>query len=387
MTRPLSGSDAATKLQTIFTSAHDHAKGTLFVSQNQVAHRSGWGRFFKRNPVSNTESLREFENLLKQAYPAHHQTIEALLQSAHHKRRLTTGTVQRVAQEVAKLAKVDQGKYVFIYPPEARTDAQKLRFEDEYALNELQKPETIRTVCDFALRLADHLEKSEKFSDPYAEHHLNAHIDDAPLYPVHQAVSQIPKTKAGLIGYLRSTARSDEPDRQVALLSIMWKLSLGWAGTERLPAAERINDIYKLKVKPGKQHESIDGADVTTVAGTLGNTRIPSEPMSRFEPHQKERESVRLIAQPNERVAKFLRAGNPYISGSSGMANAGSALFPLLGISMRSTEGKVYGQALAAFIVAAGEHSYPEVYKSLNLSLRYVEGGVALPSQPAPEQA
>jgi len=64
------------------------------------------------------------------------------------------------------------------------------------------------------------------------------------------------------------------------------------------------------------------------------------------------------------------------------MTNSGTTLFPLLGISMNSEDGRRYAEALGAFIVGSGEHSYPEVYKSLNLSLRYVQ--LAQPEPPDP---
>jgi hypothetical protein len=67
------------------------------------------------------------------------------------------------------------------------------------------------------------------------------------------------------------------------------------------------------------------------------------------------------------------------------MTNSGTTLFPLLGISMNSEEGRQYAEALVAFVVGSGEHSYPEVYKSLNLSLRYVQ--LAQPEPPDPAQA
>ena len=54
---------------------------------------------------------------------------------------------------------------------------------------------------------------------------------------------------------------------------------------------------------------------------------------------------------------------------------------------MNSEDGRQYAEALGAFIVGSGEHSYPEVYKSLNLSLRYVQLAQPEPPDPAKKAA
>lgn len=373
MPRSISGQDAATRLQTIVQSANDHGKGTLYVGREEVAHRTTLGRLFKRNPTQNRDSIQKFKEILKANYGEHSDKIDSLLQGATTKGRLTAGTVKRVTEQLKEHVALGQYKYVFQYPPKAKSIDQKLRHEDEHALQVLSDSATRDTVCAYALKLADRIEQVPNFEDLHAEMFLEEHLSGHAEYPVAFTDEQIPKTKAGLLAHLRDTAASQDPERHVLLLSMMWRLANFVAAQAKLDQAYLINDIYADKVKAGKHHVKTGAEDAVTQPGTFGNTEIPSTLMDRFRPHQKEREAVHVVKRPNDRVAKFLKAGNPYISGASGMANAGSSIFPLLNIDMRSSEAKRYGEALSAFIVGAGEHSYPEVYKSLNLSLKYVQ--------------
>jgi hypothetical protein len=69
----------------------------------------------------------------------------------------------------------------------------------------------------------------------------------------------------------------------------------------------------------------------------------------------------------------------PYVSGPSGMANCASTIFSLLQKNMLSEDGKNFIEAMAAFIVLSGMHSYTEVYKAFNLTLKNIEMRVAKP--------
>lgn len=372
MPKPIAGQDPSVALRTIYQSAVDHQRGTIFVGDSQVSHRSALGRLFKANPVRHKQSIDQFKLLLQQAHPGEAKAIDQLLTASYAKGRLTTGAVKRA---YAFLNEPAQHKFRIDYPQAALTDAQKLDFEDRKALAVLQDPKTIRTVCDYAQRLADRMESSEAFTDLHAELFLESHQDGAKEYPVFVGAKDIPRTKAGLISYLRETAAGSHSDKQVLLLSMMWGLPKQVAEAEKLEEVRLIDRLYAQKVKAGKQHEATHDAGAVTKPGTFGNTELPSPLMDRLMPHQKEREAVRVLPEPNPRIAKFLAQGKPYISGYSGMANCGSTVFPLLGDDMRSPEAKRYGEALAAFIVGSGEHSYPEVYKSLNLSLRHLQLG------------
>jgi hypothetical protein len=401
-------------------------------------------------------------------------------------------------------------KFRVQYPADAGTTEQKLDFEDHRALSTLTDPEVIRTVCDFAYKLADHIENSASFNDAHAEKFLNEHLGRKDYFPVHAGAHQIPKNKQGLLNYLRQTAGNNRPDKQVHLLSLLWSLPKAVGVAESRPEVQLLDRLYAVKVKEGKQHletrtaltkglqslneyaaglarvfenslgvpknletvkkylenafnneashfrdrESInlprtpaevlnflrqeasstrpdhsllltsfcknyaeaaakkgvsghkDGlpalnnlhavlreivpadswaaaehsvTNAVTKRDTFGNTEISTNLMNGFLPHQKEREAVTVMQQPNARIQKFLGEGYPYISGFSGMTNAGTCIFPLIGESMNSEDGRRYSEALAAFIVGSGEHSYPETYKSLNLSLRYLQLGYEPP--------
>jgi len=488
MPTPLSGNNPASHLKAIVESARQHGSGTLLVGNQQVAHRSMWGRLFKQSPVTHQQSIDHFKQILKQTYPRASDKIDALLSASERKGRLTTGAVQRAYEQLHI-----GHKFQISYPDHAKTRHERMQFEDQRALQMLQDPQIIQTVCDCALKLADHIQKSPQFTDQNAASFLNEHINRQPLYPVHPEARSIPPTKQGLLEFLRSTAQGTEPDRQALLLSMMWMLPKRVAEAQGHRAAAVVDSLYATKVAAGKQHTDFrqvllgglsalnkSGAELAdklraddnfmdqdavelgrrlqaslgqtlgpgqipankdellgmlhapssaadlhqsatkaalvmdllpkdspelaklgpfnmtvlsnldnpaalnqvmgavTRPGTFGNTEIASKLMDRFAPHQKESEAVQVKPHPNERVRKFLDAGQPYVSGSSGMANCGSTLFALLDIDMASPEGKRYGEALAAFIVGAGEHSYPEAYKSLNLSLRHLQLGQSI---------
>lgn len=166
MPKPIAGQDPSTALRTIYQSAVDHQRGTIFVGDSQVSHRSALGRLFKANPVRHKQSIDQFKLLLQQAHPGQAKAIDQLLTDSYAKGRLTTGAVKRA---YAFLNEPAQHKFRIDYPQAALTDAQKLDFEDRKALAVLQDPKTIRTVCDYAQRLADRMESSEAFTDLHAE--------------------------------------------------------------------------------------------------------------------------------------------------------------------------------------------------------------------------
>lgn len=490
MPAPLNAKLADQNLRTVLTTARGEGQGTVFVGENAVSRRGAWSRLFKSNPTTHAASIANFKALLQRTYPTSAEKIDAALAASVTKGRLTSGAVIRACKQLH-----DEHKFRIEYPEDATTKEARLQFEDHRALSVLQDERTRTVVCNFANRLADHIEQSEQF-EGMAKQFLTAHLKRQANYPVHIGANEIPQTKAGIVDFLRTTAASSNDDRHVLLLSMMWTLPNFVGQAERLPEAGVIGRLYKSKVVEGKQHvdmrsafiELTDELESTTQAladlltanpladsdvarlielaspdpahlkrpgelprpttntelvnvlrtpasadntdgmlftssvalqllpegdtkkhiqslrtrlvknqtdgafdrimgavtrpGTFGNTEIASTLMDRIAPHQKEREAVFVKPNPNKRVEKFLKEGNPYISGFSGMTNSGTTLFPLLGISMNSEDGRRYAEALGAFIVGSGEHSYPEVYKSLNLSLRYVQ--LAQPEPPDP---
>jgi hypothetical protein len=222
--------------------------------------------------------------------------------------------------------------------------------------------------------LADHLT-----ANPLADSDVSRLIERANPDPAHlKRPGELPHptNNTELVDFLRTRASADNTD------GMLFKSSIA---LQFLPEGDTSKHIQSLRTRLVKNQT--DGAfdkvmGAVTRPGTFGNTEIASSLMDRIAPHQKEREAVFVKPNPNKRVEKFLNEGNPYISGFSGMTNSGTTLFPLLGISMNSEDGRRYAEALGAFIVGSGEHSYPEVYKSLNLSLRYVQ--LAQPEPPDP---
>jgi len=499
MPRQIDAANPERSLQTIMNVATNR-RGTLLVAPNTVS-KAGFFRRIFTGGAEKADSVRHFQDLLTRTYPKSADRIAQLLEPATRDGRLTTGTAVRVYRQLHA-----EQKFRVQYPADAGTTEQKLAFEDRRALSTLTDPEVIRTVCDFAYKLADHIENSASFNDAYAEKFLNEHLGRKDYFPVHAGAHQIPKNKQGLLDYLRQTAGNNRPDKQVHLLSLLWSLPKAVGVAESRPEVQLLDRLYAVKVKEGKQHletrtaltkglqslnkyaarlarvletalgdprniqialkyledafnneashfrdrESVNRprtpaevlnflrqeasstqpdhsllltsflknyfegalkenkdalsalnnlhavlremvpadswaavehsvANAVTKRDTFGNTEISTNLMNGFLPHQKEREAVTVMQQPNARIQKFLGEGYPYISGFSGMTNAGTCIFPLLGESMNSEDGRRYSEALAAFIVGSGEHSYPETYKSLNLSLRYLQLGYEPP--------
>lgn len=496
MPAPLNAKSAEQNLRTVLNTARGEGQGTVFVGENSVSRRGAWSRLFGLNPTTHQASIANFKALLQRTYPNSTGKIDAVLAASVTRGRLTSGAVIRAYKQLH-----DEHKFRIEYPGTATTNNAKLEFEDHRALAVLQDDKTRTVVCDFANQLADHIEQSQTFTDDTAAFFLAAHLKRQSNYPVHIGAENIPKTKAGIVAFLRTTAASTDDDRHVLLLSMMWTLPNLVGQAEKLPEADLISRLYKSKVVEGKQHvdkravfikltDELDStaqklagnltaqpltdeqvsvllersrpapshlkqpgalprpsthselisflrapasADDTdsmllkssislqflkdgdtktriqslqsrliknrtdhrfdrimgsvTRPDTFGNTEIVSTLMNRIAPHQKEREAVAVNRSRNARVEKFLAEGNPYISGFSGMTNSGTTLFPLLGINMNSEDGRQYAEALGAFIVGSGEHSYPEVYKSLNLSLRYVQLAQPEPPDPAKKAA
>lgn len=277
----LNGSTPEANLRTIVERAREHQSGTLYVGGDQVSHRTALGRVFKSAPLNPRTSIDNFKNLLAQTYPGLQPHIEALLAGDYQKGRLTTGTVDRVFRQletaVAQSANqaggqdaprpvadvlpqpsvqstIDAHKYRIAYHDGVQGRADRLRFEDQRALEVLQDPQTMQTVSDCALKLADHIEQSAAFTDAHARAFLKAHLQRGSLYPVHPEARTIPRNKAGLVEFLRTTANGNAPDRQVLLLSMMWMLPKKVGEAEGLREVKTIDRLYATKVYEGKQH-------------------------------------------------------------------------------------------------------------------------------------
>ena len=59
---------------------------------------------------------------------------------------------------------------------------------------------------------------------------------------------------------------------------------------------------------------------------------------------------------------------SPYVSGVSGMANATCKVLAMLDLDpLTDGAGRNFCEAMSAFIVGSGMHTYSEVYKAFNL--------------------
>ena len=249
MPTPLNNDRASQNLRAVVESARNHGRGTMFVGEDNVSHRSTLGRIFKANPITHRQSLDNFKALLNQAYPSASARIDAVLQPSYQTGRLTTGAVQRAYQQSH-----DSHKFRIEYPPDTTDRSARLQFEDQRALAVLQDPKSIFRVCDTAQKLATHIENSGHFDDAWADRFLEAHLNSRNNYPVHEDAGNIPRTKAGLVAFLRDTAASTDPDRHVLLLSMMWRLPKAVGTAEDLPQVKLVDKLYATKIQEGKQH-------------------------------------------------------------------------------------------------------------------------------------
>ena len=106
----------------------------------------------------------------------------------------------------------------------------------------------------------------------------------------------------------------------------------------------------------------------------FGNSGIITTPIfNKFHPYLKCIAYIKMDQNTDEKaVNKYVKNKLPYISGASGMANAASSIFQLLQLDIHSEDSRKYMESICAFIVGSGMHSYTEVYKSMNLSMKYV---------------
>ena len=106
----------------------------------------------------------------------------------------------------------------------------------------------------------------------------------------------------------------------------------------------------------------------------FGNSGIITTPIfNKFHPYLKCIAYIKMDQNTDEKaVNKYVKNKLPYISGASGMANAASSIFQLLELDIHSENSRKYMESICAFIVGSGMHSYTEVYKSMNLSMKYV---------------
>ncbi|WP_342220957.1 hypothetical protein [Candidatus Fukatsuia endosymbiont of Tuberolachnus salignus] len=135
---------------------------------------------------------------------------------------------------------------------------------------------------------------------------------------------------------------------------------------------KKINNIYSKKIRPTKDYIDVHiDVKINELSSRFGNSKtICSNIFSdqKFHPYYRDVDYRKInINSTNKKVRKFIERKIPYIAGNSGMANMTCKVLSKLHIPPYSEEGRSFCEAMSAFIVGSGMHSYYEVYKSFNL--------------------
>ena len=270
--------------------------------------------------------------------------------------------------EDARLHAHQKNKFRFEYSANDLNIKQKLIEEDQFALSVLQSKDTEAVVKSVSKKLADYLEKVITVSAQgvYIESVKQMQKKMIGEWPV--ATQLAINDFNSLLDTLRG-----QPD-PVVLLSLIWPMFLGQTTSEA--EGDLVDRIYKLQIEGTKDYLQDNGKRVAPESTRFGNSlQVDSDLFSseRFFPFARDIDYRSMnAASENRIVARMSRKDLPYISGLSGMASLTCKLLSNLYIHPHSDTGKKFCEAMSAFIVGSGMHSYYEVYKAFNLYAREI---------------
>jgi hypothetical protein len=276
------------------------------------------------------------------------------------------GPLMRKDAPQAKSSEYLANKFRFEYSSEARSVREKLVEEDRYALAVLESEETAATVKSIGGKLADRLEQMippdsrQLFFNSYTST-LKESMKDYPI-PIAR-----PESFDALLGMLRTH------DDHVVLLSMIWPIFKHREAGER---SGMIDELYFDRLARTKPPFYDASKRQPPESASFGNSKtIQSNLFSadRFVPFVRDID-FRLVDPDSDNpiVRKMLKEDRPYVSGLSGMANLTCKVLDFLDIAPLSSEGKKFCEAMGAFIVGSGGHSYYEVYKAFNFYAKAV---------------
>jgi hypothetical protein len=259
-------------------------------------------------------------------------------------------------------------KFAFSYSNPDLTRAEKLQEEDQYALTVLQSPETIENVKMVGKLVADFLEKTIVGSIS-----RRFFILVECLLPKLKGTYPFAKAPVGCFDELLNVLRTH--DNHVVILSLIWPIVM--RNKESAAFFEEIDSLYRNVVVKTQKYIYDPEMMMTPVSNRFGNSKtVQSDIFSEdfFYPFSR---SVDYIIQSpvchNRIIKKMNHKGIPFVSGLSGMANQTCKALHSLHLHPYSEQGKIFCEAMSAFIVGSGMHSYYEVYKSFNLYAKMLD--------------
>lgn len=260
-------------------------------------------------------------------------------------------------------------KYKFKFDYKSSTLDGRLKEEDEFAYQILIDKTKTKSIVSIAGKLSNFIQKTsinakkDWFSD-----FLNKEKGRIGKYPVHKELDNLTEIKLHHL-LLNSTDI-------MLLLSILWTLPHAYLSeiSQFSDMLDGINSIYKSRIGQSKIYTEVESQK--KLHTKFGNTfTIQCSLLDNFYPYSHDIEYIKMdisSAYKNNDVKKFTIKNLPYVSGYSGMVNCGSIVFQMLEVDMLSPEGRNYAECLCAFVVGSGMHSYTEVYKSINLTLKHI---------------
>lgn len=266
--------------------------------------------------------------------------------------------------------------------------------EDNFALKTLHSDRSKKAVAECARRCAAHIASVVPYNNSDSDSDSDKDEDFGETRFI-QTVNEFLAEKRGdyptlkqdfgsfqeLLSFLNHSEPETDNNRHVKQLSVLWFLSLcippadSDAEMDSEHSAER-NMIYDHLIKPTQDFcKTVKSPPVNTQFGNSGKVFDATFADHDFTDFSRINTYGTINQQSSSyRVQNFLKKQTTYGSGLSGMANASCGLADILKLDIRNSElGKDFCEVIAAFIVGAGMHSYPEVYKTFNLHLKLLE--------------
>jgi hypothetical protein len=264
-------------------------------------------------------------------------------------------------------------KFRFIYSSKDLSIEAKLKEEDSFALDVLESDSIKTVVLDISKQLANYLENAVPPDNrnnvidvfhAFVQKYLG-------LYPFSK--QDIPNFDA-LVHFFRTH------EDHIAILSLVWPI---FSNTLlRDSGIDNIDHLYKTKIYDTKVHNIDHTKFVTLDVNDFGNSKTLTCDFFTGDAFHPFKRSIDYISHQPDIDNKVLKRMDvqriPYISGLSGMANLTCKLLHALYIHPHSDIGKKFCEAMSAFIVGSGMHSYYETYKSFNLYARSLDQDIKI---------
>jgi len=262
-------------------------------------------------------------------------------------------------------------KFRFTYSAQHLSINEKLREEDLFALKVLESPWSKSAVLSISKQLADYLEvsiapKKRQYTLSLFKNFLHRKKG---IYPF--STYEMNDFKS-LLSFFRHN------NSHTAVLSLLWPIFCN--GILSSTGTQNIDYLYKTKIFNTKLYDVIATRYDPRDQHRFGNSQSLTSPLFSEENFYPFNRSINYITKKpdaqNKTINRMQEQGIPYISGLSGMANMTCKILHALDIHPFSDLGKNFCEAMSAFIVGTGMHSYYEVYKSFNLYARDLDSEI-----------